>query len=107
MLQCLVFICLGSKFGSVSRGLEFRQKRCDEVHRQGENDGSVLVGANDRERFQIAQKYCLGFLSQYFCRLKKFFSCLQFSFGVNHLGPPFPLCLGLPGDGTDHGFRQV
>ena len=79
----------------------------DQVHRQRKDDGRILVGGDHRQRLQIAQLHRLRLRGQDLGGLRQLLGGLQFTLGVDHLGAPFALGLGLAGDGANHRFIEV
>ena len=72
-----------------------------------EDDGRGVAVAHVRQRLQVAQLHGAGAGGHDLCRLDELLRGLQFALGVDDLGAPLPLRLGLAADGADHGLVEV
>ena len=71
--------------------------RADDVHRQREHDGRVLVRAQLQQGLEIAQLERTGGLAQHARRIAQLGGGLELTVRADHLRAPFALGLGLTG----------
>src|SRR6267378_148161 len=81
-------------------GAFLREKLTDDVDRHREDDGRGLVAGDLGERLQVTQLHRLS-------ALREHGGGLQLAFGVDHLGAPLALGLGLARNGAHHRLVQV
>ena len=77
-------------------------ERLEHVHRQREDDGGVLVAADFQQRLQVAQLQRGGVGADDVGRVGELLRRLELALGVDDLGPPLALGLGLAGDRALH-----
>jgi hypothetical protein len=68
---------------------------------------SRFVAGDRAQGLHVAQLHRAGLLRQHLRRLLQLFRGLQLAFGMDHLGPPLALGLGLAGDRAHHRLVEV
>src|SRR5688572_27525906 len=78
-----------------------------DVDRQREDDGAVLLHTDFRQRLQISQLKSDRLLCNLFCRIRQHFRGFKLALRVNDLSALLAFGFGLPGHGSLHVFRQI
>ncbi len=82
-------------------------ERLEHVHRQREDDRRVLVAADFQQRLQVAQLQRGRVGADDVGRVGELLRRLELALGVDDLGPPLALGLGLAGDRPLHLFGDL
>ncbi len=89
------------------RPLRHRQQRLEQIQRHRKDYRGVVLNADVVERLQIAQLQGLRLGGDDLGGLADPLGGLELALGVDDLGPPLALGLGLAGDGADHALVDI